>query len=113
MQAFNLSFLLCLGCGIELDFVYDWFEECISESAYDPCVLEVDRHRDHILSIVAIIVQNFAPCVALVYIISADTVKTQWNKSHIMSKLATFASNYNTNFLCYIKSNRTVSSVAR
>ena len=61
----------------------------------DLCVLEVDRHTDHALTIVAIIVQSIAPCVTLVYIIPVDKVKNQWSKSHATSKSATFASKYN------------------
>jgi hypothetical protein len=55
----------------------------------NPCVLEVDRHRDHALTILAITVQNLAPCVALVYIIPVDKVKAQWNKLLTNSKLIT------------------------
>ena len=69
--------------------------EAFGSDPDDPCVLEVDRHRDHALMIVAIIVQSFAPCVSLVYIIPVDKVKTQWNKSHATPKSEIFASNYN------------------
>jgi hypothetical protein len=61
----------------------------------NPCVLELDQHRDHALTIFAIIIQSFAPCVALVYIIPVDKVKARWNKSLTNSKLATFVSNHN------------------
>ena len=69
--------------------------EAFGSDPDDPCVLEVDRHRDHALTILAIIVQSIAPCITLVYIIPVDKVKTQWNKSRTNSKLATVASNYN------------------
>ena len=69
--------------------------EAFGSDPDDPCVLEVDRHRDHALTITAIIVQSIAPFVSLVYIIPVDKVKTHWNKSHTNSKLVTFASNYN------------------
>jgi hypothetical protein len=39
------------------------------------CVLEVDRHRDHALDILALTIQSLAPCIALVYIIPVDKVK--------------------------------------
>ena len=71
--------------------------EAFGSDPDDPCVLEVDRHRDHAFTILAIIVHSFAPCVALVYIVPVDKVKAQWNKSHTQSKSATFASSYDIN----------------
>ena len=69
--------------------------EAFGSNPDDPCVLEVDRHIDHALTLLAITIQNLAPCVALVYIMPVDKVKAQWNKSLIGLKLATFVSNNN------------------
>jgi hypothetical protein len=46
--------------------------EAIGFDPDNPCVLEVDRHRDHALDILAFTIQSFAPCIALVYIIPVD-----------------------------------------
>ena len=51
--------------------------EAFGSNPDDPCVLEVDRHIDHALTLLAITIQNLAPCVALVYIIPVDKVKAQ------------------------------------
>ena len=69
--------------------------EAFGSNPDNPCVFEVDQHIDHALTILAITIQKFAPCVALVYIIPVDKVKAQWNKSLTDLKLATFVSNYN------------------
>ena len=71
--------------------------EAFGSNLDDPCVLEVDRHIDHALTILAGILHNLAPCVALVYIIPMDKVRAQWNKSLTYLKSETIASIYNKN----------------
>ena len=61
----------------------------------NPCILEVDRHIDYALTVLAGIVINLAPYVALVYIIPLDKVKAQWNKSLTYLKSETIGSIYN------------------
>jgi hypothetical protein len=61
--------------------------EAFGSDPDNPCVLELDRHRDHALDILALTIQSFAPCVALVYIIPVDKVKARWNKSLASLKL--------------------------
>ena len=61
--------------------------EAFGSDPDNPCTLEVDRHRDHALIILALsTIQNFAPYVALVYIIPVDKVKARWNKLFTNSK---------------------------
>ena len=60
--------------------------EAFGSDPDNPCTLEVDPHRDHALTILALTIHNFAPCVALVYIIPVDKVKAQWNKLFTNSK---------------------------
>jgi hypothetical protein len=98
--AFALALnLILFTIGLRNAFQYqEGFDDYFTCEAFgfDPdntCVLEVDRHRDHALTVLALTVHNFAPCVALVYIIPVDKVKAQWNKSlSTNSKLITFAS---------------------
>ena len=52
-QGFN-DYFMCEAFGLDPD---------------NPCTLEVERHRDHALTILALTIQNFAPYVALVYIV--------------------------------------------
>jgi hypothetical protein len=97
--AFALALnLILFTIGLRNAFQYqkgfdDYFTcEAFGFDPDNPCVLEVDRHRDHALTILALTVQNFAPCIALVYFIPVDKVKARWNKSLTNSKLIIFAS---------------------
>jgi hypothetical protein len=61
--------------------------EAFGSNPDNPCVLEVDRYRDHALTVLALTIQSLAPFVALVYIIPVDKVKARWNKSLTSLKL--------------------------
>lgn len=100
--AFALALSLILYTnGLKNAFQYqqefnDYFMcEAFGSNPDNPCALEVDRHIDHALTILAGMVHNLAPCVALVYITPVEKLKAQWNKSFTNLKSATFASIYN------------------
>ena len=102
--AFALALSLILYTnGLRNAFQYqqgfnDYFMcEAFGSNPDNPCILKVDRYTDQVLTILANIIHNLAPCVALVYIIPVEKVKAQWNKSLTYLKSVTFASIYNKN----------------
>lgn len=54
--------------------------EALGSDPDNPCVLEVNRHRDHALTVTAFIVYTIGPYATLVYVIPVDKVKDQWRK---------------------------------
>ena len=83
-----ISFTIGLRNGFQYQQAFnDYFTcEAFGSDPDNPCTLEVDRHRDHALTIFALTIQNFATYVALVYIIPVDKVKARWNKLFTNSK---------------------------
>ena len=54
--------------------------EALGSDPDNPCVLEVNRYRDHALKVIALTVYTIGPYATLVYVIPVDKVKDQWRK---------------------------------